>query len=65
MKRKKKKTPSGPNGQLLKPSEVSKTKEQGVGMQNLHSLAHHLVMWLPICLFEKAIFEVDASANKA
>ena len=47
---------SGSNGQLLKSTKISETKELGDGGVGLY-----LIVGLALCLFEIAIFEADAS----
>lgn len=61
MQEEEKKKNSSPNGQLSRSTKISKTKEHGGGGIGL---ALYLVMWLAVCLFQIALFEVDASAIK-
>lgn len=57
LKREKKK--NNPNGQLSKPTYISKIKVPGVGGR-VSGLVLYLVVWLAVCLLKTAIFEVDA-----
>ena len=54
----KRKTTSGPNGQLLKSIKISKTKEAGLRGACAHGLVLYLDTWLAMCSFNIAIFEV-------
>lgn len=55
---------SGPNGQLWKSTKISKGEEHGSGGRRGCGLALYRVVWLAMCLFERAIFEVNASTIK-
>ena len=54
---------SGPNGQLSKSTKIFEPKELQCGRQP--GCSCFLLVWLAMCLFSVAIFEVDAFTVKA